>query len=71
MNNIHTTIKLFLDAGLSLATVHDDALREALDAGMLGDEADSYADRVTLTAAEVATNLLERDMQRQKDREGK
>lgn len=64
MSNLHPTMAAALGFGLSLAAVHDDALREAQDAGMLGDEADSYADRVTVAAAETMTGLLDRDRDR-------
>lgn len=68
MSNLHPTMAAFLGAGLSLAAVRDGAIRDAQYAGLLGDEADDYADRVTVAAAERAVDMLERDRDRALDR---
>ncbi|OAN53861.1 hypothetical protein A6A04_13290 [Paramagnetospirillum marisnigri] len=43
--------------GPFLRTVHDNALTDAVDHGLVGSEADEFADRVTSVTAETIEHL--------------
>ncbi len=62
MNNSHVHPVMAAYLGPFLRTVHDNALTDAVDHGLVGTEADEFADRVTSVTAETIEKLdRERD----------